>query len=825
LEYTFNADGSLSVRLPANSVSFDESQFNIKQMKVLPYFGAGDLSRDGYVFLPDGSGAVTVFSDFYNSNTKDNASVYLDVYGTDYAYFSLKINKAYTEQVTMPVYGMISTSNANTATEALTGKSETKNGFFAIVEEGSSMSTIALDFQAASFKYGAVYTTFAPYPLDTVPVNGGGLDNTYVKYSDTKFTGSYTTRYVMLSDTDAQEASGSYGYEPTYSGMAHYYREYLKGRGELEALDEINENLPLYIEALGSMEIVKKVLSFPVTTSIPLTTFDNVVTIYDELANAKAKLLKKAEEQEALAEAEDEDLELKNDYLAKAERYRALADELINVTNVNFKLTGFANGGMYFTYPTKVRWEKACGGKKGFASLMSAASERTAGSAAMGIYPDFDFAFISNTAMFDGISNKNTAVKMLDNRYASKQSYNTISRIWESTVAMVVSPNAFDRLYTKFNKQYSKYGMNTISVSTLGSTLNSNMDEKNALPREEALHSVTALLDRINSDGYGIMLERGNAYSLKYADHIIGVSTDSSYYKFSSYSVPFIGMVLHGYMNYAGTPINYTGDPDYDILRAIENGAALYYILCYQNTGFMKDDELLDDYYGVSYENWFDDIVIHYNRVNSVLAKLQKYEIVNHDVLIAERVIGDDEVLVNNRLLASEFITNAEAALAKLIADTYDEMRKDETNVGVGLMVDVDVAALTAIAADMLDMTESELESSGLNAGLNALAMRYEAEYAGIEGKKSFEVVFDTLSYESQYNYVTDSVATDKDNYDYTDYTVDNRLVTIVTYRDAETGDEVQFILNYNIYAVTIRFEDGTVREIGATSFVPLGLE
>ena len=68
-------------------------------------------------------------------------------------------------------------------------------------------------------------------------------------------------------------------------------------------------------------------------------------------------------------------------------------------------------------------------------------------------------------------------------------------------------------------------------------------------------------------------------------------------------------------------------------------------------------------------------------------------------------------------------------------------------------------------------------------------------------------------------------MATDKDNYDYTDYTVDNRLVTIVTYRDAETGDEVQFILNYNIYAVTIRFEDGTVREIGATSFVPLGLE
>ena len=62
----------------------------------------------------------------------------------------------------------------------------------------------------------------------------------------------------------------------------------------------------------------------------------------------------------------------------------------------------------------------------------------------------------------------------------------------------------------------------------------------------------------------------------------------------------------------------------------------------------------------------------------------------------------------------------------------------------------------------------------------------------------------DSISYESKYQYVTDSTARD-DNYDHTDYTVDNDLIVMVTYQKGE--ETVSFILNYNIYSVEVTLE------------------
>ena len=59
----------------------------------------------------------------------------------------------------------------------------------------------------------------------------------------------------------------------------------------------------------------------------------------------------------------------------------------------------------------------------------------------------------------------------------------------------------------------------------------------------------------------------------------------------------------------------------------------------------------------------------------------------------------------------------------------------------------------------------------------------------------------------------------DKDYY-YTDYTVDNDLVTMVTYTDPETGDAVSFILNYNIYAVTVALDADHVYTIEKYGYV-----
>ena len=60
LEYTLGEDG-FTVRLPANGIRFNESKFQLTNVSVLPYMGAGNNNYNGYTFYPDGSGALFAF--------------------------------------------------------------------------------------------------------------------------------------------------------------------------------------------------------------------------------------------------------------------------------------------------------------------------------------------------------------------------------------------------------------------------------------------------------------------------------------------------------------------------------------------------------------------------------------------------------------------------------------------------------------------------------------------------------------------------------------------------------------------------------------------
>ena len=382
---------------------------------------------------------------------------------------------------------------------------------------------------------------------------------------------------------------------------------------------------------------------------------------------------------------------------------------------------------------------------------------------------------------------------------------------------MIISADALDRLYTKFLKKYDNYKDATgISVSTLGSDLNSNFDKDNPVSRDDAQGYVTELLDKMAKD-YSVMISQGNIYAVKYADHILNVCTDSSYYRYSSYTIPFTGMILHGYVNYAGSPLNYSGSPDYDILRSIENGASIYYIIGYQNTDIMKDDEEFNKYYSISYEHWFDDIVEKYALINSQIGNLQDYHIVGHEVLIGERVIDPDEQVDNLKALMNEFADNfrqtleyeIDIALGNLYNPENPQLNKDKR---IGVAADID--SLVAVALDMFGRTEEELNASedfkphfdSFKANLAAILAEFNKEYdtTGVAAENIVTVRVDTIDYESKYQYVTESTARDE-NYDHTDYTVDNDLIVMVTYQKGE--DTVSFILNYNIYSVEVTLE------------------
>lgn len=777
VNYTLDEEGKLSVEIPANSqsLSYNNSVYAISSVTPLKYFGAGNMNYDGYFFYPDGSGTIVEFGDFYfgagSTRPNINLNVESDLYGYDYCYSRL-VAEPHREQITMPVFGIVSEVPTNDATKAYTSDSTVTNGLFAVVEEGSSLTRLVFKSDASSHKYGFTYASFAPtfsdiYDLSqSLSVSGLG---SYKMFATAGYSGNFKLVYKMLDDTVVAEAAraadkiSSY-YASDYLGMAEFYRDYLSDKGVLEALEQTSLDLPLYIEALGSIDVTKKILTFPVTVSESLTTFEDVASMYkdlSELSGYVTELEGRAENYRERAQAlidnpdsTDEEFSRAEQYIAMAEHYEDLAGRVEDIKNVNFKLTGFANGGMYFTYPAKVKWESSVGGKRGFNDLLAYAKEvNKLTDANLGIYPDFDFVYINNTAAFDGVTTDRHAACMIDNRYASKQVYDSVSQEYETIYALLASSDNYDNLYSKFVKKYSKFDVKNLSVSTLGSDLNSNLNVKNMVDREASLGNVKKLLDRMaNTDGYSLMTEVGNSYALEYVDHVINVSIDSSHLIESSYAIPFFGLVFHGSMNYAGAPLNYSGSPEYEMLRSIENGASLYYILCCENTGFLKEDPLLSDYYGIDYENWFDKIVEQYTELNEAIGDLQNHRITSHEILFAERVIDGEEEIANYNRLALEYIAAVESCLSEKIDAKQGEL-KGSSIPGLEVIIDRDslmyslaeklgVDFANTGAADKLAVLKAV---SSVIAEVNSDLASYAAQYPAVDGAVKVDIDSDSI--------------------------------------------------------------------------------
>ncbi len=788
INYTLSPEGELYFEVPMSAPYFvnNNPNYSIVSLTPLKYFGAGDINKDGYIFFPDGSGTIVNFDNINTIQASYNSAIY----GYDYGYSYLDPTRAHFEQVTMPVYGMVNEVNANGKTVSLENVETITNGFFAIVEEGSSLMNLTFSSNSAAHKYASTAAVYKPHPMDMRDLSAtlsAGASGKYYIVSESKYEGNYKTKIVMLRDEKLAKWEIS-AYEPTYVGMANCYRDYLLEKGIIGQNKEtdVTKDIPLYIEVLGAMDVTQKVLSFPVVMSTPLTTFDNVSSMYSDFAQSGVK-------------------------------------------NINFRLTGFANGGMSATYPAKVSWQSSLGGNDGLKDLLDNADDIKAKNdgSNLGIFPDFDFLYIHNTALFDGVSYRGTAAVMVDNRYASKQSFNAVCQLYESIFAIVVSADSYDSLYEKFNKDYSKYDIMGLSVATLGSELNSNFDIDNPINRETALAYTKSLLAKM-ADEYSVMTDVGNIYAIRYADHVLNAPIDSSHYKYSSYTVPFYGMVFHSYVNYAGSPINYSGSPDYNILRAIENGANLQYILCYENTNYLKADPTLSKYYGVDYKNWKDIIVAQYNQLNAAISDVQDNIITAHRTLVAERVVEEFEMYTNYSILLNEFVENAEIQFESEISDVAAELRENGKFEGkTGLWTNIDLKSVETKMMAALNITAEQAKSYTLNSSelklfdvegesqslYNVILRRarmfvemFESAYPKSENCYEIALTAETVEYSSKYNFETASYSTDND-YAATSYTCNNNNVVMVTYTDPDTGDDTVFFINFNTYDVKVKLD------------------
>lgn len=250
IEYYLDGD-DLMVRIPTGEIVYNIDDYPIRTLEVLPYFMSSSES-DGYIFVPDGSGALI----YLDNDKKSEYQFSARYYGGDI----LQENdyKSYDIYMTCPVYGI------KVGDKAVLG----------IIEKGSEKATLKsyISGYYSGIPYSRAALSFA-IREDQVVADYSNNSSPFIlrKVSDDHYTDDILIRYCYLAGKDAD-----------YTGMAKAYQNYLLKCDALAA-NEPEDEAPLFIELYGLIDKKQYKLGIPYNGKQNLTTFLEAKTILGEL--------------------------------------------------------------------------------------------------------------------------------------------------------------------------------------------------------------------------------------------------------------------------------------------------------------------------------------------------------------------------------------------------------------------------------------------------------------------------------------------------------------------------------------------------------------
>ena len=129
-----------------------------------------------------------------------------------------------------------------------------------------------------------------------------------------------------------------------------------------------------------------------------------------------------------------------------------------------------------------------------------------------------------------------------------------------------------------------------------------------------------------------------NDYMLQYADAYLDIPMSTSQYTYLDDTVPFIQIVLKGYMDYYAPYSNFSANQQEELLRLAEYGAYPSYYLTYEPSYKLKHTNS-NDLYTSSFKDWDKKMTDTYHSLNEVLKNVK-------DATIEDRVQLSNKVVM-----------------------------------------------------------------------------------------------------------------------------------------------------------------------------------
>lgn len=226
----------------------ENSNLSLTEIVLLPNFSAASSIEEGYIFVPDGCGAIIDFK-----AKEAIASTYKQkIYGRD-AVLSTLMQTGKKEEIKMPVYGM----------------KKNNGSFLAIVEQGESMGEISANPIGVSNSFSNVFATFTYRQMDTAVI----ADKEWSAKEVSLLARNVSTVNPIVSYHFLNNQNSD------YSAMALEYKKYLISKGIIKdkKMDLPKINLDVY----GVVKRKMSILGFVITLPYSLTSFNEAKEMID----------------------------------------------------------------------------------------------------------------------------------------------------------------------------------------------------------------------------------------------------------------------------------------------------------------------------------------------------------------------------------------------------------------------------------------------------------------------------------------------------------------------------------------------------------------
>jgi hypothetical protein len=257
LRYTLEGK-SLVLNVPFDKIAY-RKVFPMVQLSLMPYMGAGGFGDQGYILVPDGSGALIRF----NNGRQSQITYSNSVYGWDEG---------------MPRDVVI---NDNKAAYPVFGVQKNGVAMLCIIEEGASYASVRADVARPNNPWNSVYPRFNIVHGAKMDISSRSERAIYL-YEESLPEGEGITLRYTLCDEDG------------YVGMAKEYRSWLLQR--YPSLGSFAEGgVPIAVEIPGAVNKTQHRLGIPFDLPLRLTSYKEAEGMINDFAgfgwkNVKIKL-------------------------------------------------------------------------------------------------------------------------------------------------------------------------------------------------------------------------------------------------------------------------------------------------------------------------------------------------------------------------------------------------------------------------------------------------------------------------------------------------------------------------------------------------------